>query len=211
MNKQMLAVVVCGTLLLNACKKDEGIQKPIGIPYKLDEGAQIKWTGKAADGNSNWGTIDVKGQHNAEGFDFDVLNKEIMGGTFTIPVSSIDVINLPPNLKPVLEGHLKRADFFYAVLHPNVTFKIHSGKLENTSGSATNYLIKGEMTLLGNTHPLSFPALVTITDKTLNIKATFSFNQTIWGMNYHVDPSYPENDRIVPDIEVKFDLNAQVK
>lgn len=67
------------------------------------------------------------------------------------------------------------------------------------------------MTLLGNTHPLNFPALVTVTDKTLKIKATFSFNQTIWGMNYHVDPSYPENDRIVPDIEVKFNLNAKVK
>lgn len=211
MKKQMLAVVVCGALLLNACKKDDDVQKPVGIPYKLDQGAKIEWKGKAADGNSNWGTIDVEGHQNPEGFDFDVLNKEIMGGTFTIPVSSINVVNLPPNLKPVLEGHLKTADFFYAVLHPNVSFKIQSGKPENTSGSATNYLIKGEMTLLGNTHPLNFPAKVTITDKTLKIEAAFSFNQTTWGMNYHVDPSYPEKDRIVPGIEVKFNLTAQVK
>ncbi|WP_214229591.1 YceI family protein [Pedobacter sp. B4-66] len=211
MNKQMLSVVVCGALMLNACKKEETVQKPVGVAYNLNQGAKIEWKGKAADGNSNWGTINVEGQHNDDGFDFDILNKEIRGGVFKIPVSSISVTNLPAHLKPILEGHLKTADFFYAVLHPNVTFKIHSGKPESPNGSGTNYLIKGEMTLLGNTHPLDFPAQVTITDKTLTIKADFSFNQTIWGMNYKIDPSYPEADRMVAGIEVKFNLTAQVK
>lgn len=200
-----------GILLFNACSKHDDNPKPTGTAYLLDQDSRIEWKGKAADGNSNQGTIAVKGKTNAEGFDFDVLNNEIKSGTFTIPISSINVTNLPAELKPVLENHLKSADFFYAALNPTVTFKIYSGKPETHNGSNANYTIKGEMTLLGNSRPLDFPAQITFTDKVLNIKADFSFNQTLWGMNYHIDPSYPENDRILAGIEVKFNLTAKMK
>lgn len=210
MKKFSLTMVALSALLLVACKQDD-VPKPKGVAYNLKQGSKIEWTGKAANGHNNSGLIDVEGQKNAEGFDFDVLNNEINGGEFTVPVSSINVTNLPPELKPVLEAHLKTADFFYMVLHPKVTFRIKSGKPTNNAGAQWNYLIKGEMTLLGNTHPLEFPAQVKIEGKVFSIKAAFSFNQSIWGMNYHLDPSYPEADRILPGVEIKLDLIAEAK
>lgn len=203
-------MLACGVLVLNACKKDRVVQ-PKGVAYVLEQNSKIKWKGKAADGNFNEGTIDVKGTTNSEGFDFEVLSQEIINGKFTIPVSSIDVTNLPPNLKPVLENHLKTADFFYMLLHPNVTVKIISGVPSTFSGVDANYLIKGEMTLLGSTHPIEFPAKVLIADGKLNIKAKFTFNQSTWGMNYHLDGSYPAADRLVAGIDVEFDLTGKIK
>lgn len=94
-------------------------------------------------------------------------------------------------------------------VHPNVTFKINSGKPSTFSGLDANYFVKGEMKLLGSSHPLEFPAKVTFTGNTMKIIASFTFNQSIWGMNYHLDPSYPEADRILPGVEVDFDLTAR--
>ena len=209
MKKIILTITACSVLFLNACKTT--IEEPKGFPFKLAQNSKIKWKGKAADGNFNEGFIDVKGNANAEGFDFDVVDKEIRGGEFTIPVSSIDVTNLPPHLKPVLEEHLKTADFFYMITHPNVTFKITSAKPITPSSVEHNYQVTGQMTLLGQTHPLTFPAAVFISADRLTIKANFTFNQSLWGMNYHIDPSYPANDRLVKGIEVSFDLVANAK
>lgn len=207
MKKIILTITACSLLFLSACQQDE-IAKPKGKPFVLAQNAKIKWKGKAADGNFNEGFIDVKGNTNAEGFDFDVLDGEIRGGEFTIPVSSIDVTNLPPDAQPVLENHLKRADFFYMALHPAVTFKIISAK---PSGANNTYQVNGQMTLLGQTHPLNFPAKVVISADKLTIQADFTFNQSIWGMNYHLDDSYPANDRLVAGIDVSLDLTANVK
>ena len=205
-------MMALGLLLFSACSNDPVVEQPVGTPYKLEENSKVIWKGRAGDGHVNEGTIDVKGV--AQGYDFDILNNEIRGGVFTFPVSSITVTNLPTdpvNLKAQLEGHLKTADFFYLVAHPNVTFKIKSGKPATFSGSNNNYQIKGEMTLLGSTHPLEFPAHVAIANGTLTIKAAFTFNQTTWGMNYHIDPSYPDKDRIVAGVDVNFELVAKAK
>ncbi|RYY37805.1 MAG: YceI family protein [Sphingobacteriaceae bacterium] len=200
-----VTIICLLTLVLNACKKDEAKEQK-GTPYQIEQGSKIKWKGTAANGNFNEGTIEVKST-DTDGNDFKLNNKDIVSGQFKIPVSSIINTNLPPEAKPVLEHHLKTADFFYAALHPAVTFKIISGK--PISGNA--YLIKGEMTLIGNTHPLEFPAEVTINGDNITVKAAFTFDRTIWGMNYHVDESYPDADRILKGIAVEFDIKASVK
>lgn len=211
MKKQLLALAACGLILLSSCKKDLAFITK-GTPYNLDTGSKISWKAGAGAGQVNEGTVDVEGLKNSSGYDFDVVNDEIVSGTFKVAVSSINVTNLPPELKAALENHLKTADFFYMVMHPTVTFTIKSGKPTAANVTSTaNYHIKGEMTLLGNTHPLEFPAFVVIKDGILKIKANFIFDQTKWGMNYHVDPYYPEIDRILPGVSLNFDLTANAK
>ena len=211
MRKIVFIMLAGGLLLLNACKNDPVVE-PKGVAYKLTDQAKITWTGRAADGKFNQGTVDLKGVTRVDGFDFDVLGDEFKGGVFTVPVSSINVTNLPAHLKPLLEAHLKTADFFYMAMHPNVTFKLTSGTpLTAQTGVDANYQIRGEMTLLGSTHPIAFKAKVNIVDQTMTLKGSFVINQTMWGMNYHIDPSYPDADRILPAVEVEFDLVATSK
>ncbi|TKC07463.1 YceI family protein [Pedobacter frigoris] len=210
MKKIILTIGVCSVLILNSCKRDAIITEPKGVAYVLDEKSKLKWKGKAADGNANEGFINIVGKADND-FDFELFNGEIRNGGFTIPISSIDVTNLPLIQKQILEGHLKTADFFYMAIHPTVKFNLFSGKPMASNAKGENYMILGEMILLGNRHPLEFPAKVLITESKLQITAAFTFDRSKWGMNYHLDNSYPDKDRILPGIEVSFDLTSKVK
>lgn len=207
MKTKITTIIVICSLLFAACKKDK--KKLTGVGYTLEANSMLKWKGKAADGNFNEGTISIEPVKTIEGYDFDVNNGEIINGTFKIPVSSINVTNLPPNLKPVLENHLKTADFFYMIMHPYIVFTIRSGKPATYSGIDANYQIDGELTILGQTHPLQIPAKVTFNDKTMRVISSFTFAQSGWGMNYHLDQSYPANDRLVDGIDIQLDLTAK--
>jgi polyisoprenoid-binding protein YceI len=78
-----------------------------------------------------------------------------------------------------LTTHLKSPDFFDVKNNPKATFKIT--KVEK--GDKT-YTVTGDLTLLGKTKPVSFPATVTATGDALTVTASFSIDRTTWGMNY---------------------------
>jgi polyisoprenoid-binding protein YceI len=81
-----------------------------------------------------------------------------------------------------LTNHLKSPDFFNVNEHP--TAKFVSKSIESTPDGKTK--ITGELTLLGTTKSISFPAAVT-TDGGLSLKAEFPIDRTAFGMNYGVD------------------------
>jgi polyisoprenoid-binding protein YceI len=205
--KKLVLTVGAMMALFVACK--DGADKPKAnvVTLNLGQNSKMGWKGKAADGNFNEGKIDVAGEFKAEVYNSGILNN-IISGEITVPVSSINVTNLPPDLKPMLENHLKSADFFNMVVHPNVIFKVISGVQLKNGDPDHNYLIKGEMTLLGETHPLEFPAKILFDGSEMNVKADFTFDQSIWGMDYHLEESYPANDRLVKGVDVSFDLTA---
>ena len=78
-----------------------------------------------------------------------------------------------------LTGHLKTADFFDVKNHPKATFK--STKVEK--GDKT-YTVTGELTLLGKSKTVSFPASITAKDGVLAVSTTFTIDRTEWGMTY---------------------------
>jgi polyisoprenoid-binding protein YceI len=80
-----------------------------------------------------------------------------------------------------LTGHLKSADFFDVRQHPKATFK--STKIE--AGEDGKVTVTGDLTLLGNTKSISFPATVS-TDGGLTLTAKFELDRTKFGMNYGV-------------------------
>ena len=77
-----------------------------------------------------------------------------------------------------LTGHLKTPDFFGVKDNPKATFK--TTKVEKTD---KGYTVTGDLTLIGKTKVVSFPATVTGGD-TLTLTADFSIDRTDWGMNY---------------------------
>lgn len=81
-----------------------------------------------------------------------------------------------------LTDHLKSPDFFDVKQHP--TAKFESTAIEmGDNGSAT---ITGNLTLLGVTKPVSFPATVS-TDGGFTVSGELSIDRTEFGMNYSTD------------------------
>ena len=80
---------------------------------------------------------------------------------------------------PKLTGHLKTADFFDVKNHPKATFK--STKIEKAD---KGYTVTGELTMLGKTKAVSFPATIAATNAGLSVSASFAIDRTEWGMNY---------------------------
>lgn len=78
-----------------------------------------------------------------------------------------------------LTGHLKNPDFFGVKDNPKATFK--STKVEKTD---KGYSITGDLTMIGKTKSISFPATVTENGGTMKLSAAFAIDRTDWGMNY---------------------------
>lgn len=105
---------------------------------------------------------------------------------------------------PDFDGHLKSADFFDVAKHPQATFASKAFKFEGDALKS----IEGELTLLGQTHP------VTLEGKRFNcydqpvLKAPVcggDFETTIkrsqWGMDWGIANGVPDEVRLLIQIE----------
>jgi polyisoprenoid-binding protein YceI len=88
-----------------------------------------------------------------------------------------------------LTNHLKSADFFNVNEHPKATFT--STKIEPAGDGKVN--ITGDLTLLGKTQSISFPATISTDDK-FSLKAAFKIDRTRFGMDYGTDSVLKEVD-----------------
>ena len=96
-----------------------------------------------------------------------------------------------------LTGHLKNPDFFGVKDHPKATFK--TTKVEKTD---KGYTITGDLTMIGKTKAVSFPATVAANGDTLTLNAEFTIDRTDWGMNYG-------KGKIDDKVTIKVAVNAK--
>lgn len=95
----------------------------------------------------------------------------------------------------LLTWHLKGADFFDIKKHPKARFTSTSVRR-----SGDGYLVTGNLTLLGVTMPVSFPAAIT-GGETLRLRGKALLNRQDFGMTYG-------KGKIDDTVEVRFDVNA---
>lgn len=81
-----------------------------------------------------------------------------------------------------LTDHLRNPDFFHVLEYPEATFK--STKIE--AGADGSVTITGDLTLLAETKPVTFPATVSTADG-LTLTAEFTIDRTEWGMTARQD------------------------
>jgi polyisoprenoid-binding protein YceI len=91
-----------------------------------------------------------------------------------------------------LTNHLKSADFFNVNEHPKATFT--STKIE--PAEAGKVTITGDLTLLGKTQAITFPATVS-TENGFDLKAEFQIDRTRFGMDYGTDNVLKEVDMTI--------------
>ncbi|MFD1141465.1 YceI family protein [Larkinella insperata] len=176
--------------------------------YQLDETKSVAvWKGSQRTGNFNEGAITVKSDQ------LTVQNGQVTGGSFTIPVSSIVNYNLLDSLKPILVGHLQSADFFNMALHPNITYTITGiAPYAGSNGLAgSNYQVSGNLTMLGKTNPVVFPARIQLNDNQLTVEATLEVDRTNWGITYASDPALPDDHYILPNLGIHLKLFGNKK
>ena len=94
-----------------------------------------------------------------------------------------------------LTGHLKSPDFFDAKRFVEAKFVSKSIK-----AGAEGYVVAGDLTLHGVTHPLSFPAKIAVADGALTVSSAFDLNRHEWGISYGKGNV---NDLVKMTIEVK--------
>ena len=195
MNKTILtlAVAILLTFSFTSVKK---------INYKVDTAtSKINWKGFKPTG-SHYGTIKL-----ADG-NFIVKNEMIAGGQFTINMNSIVDLDMPEDneYNAKLVAHLKSADFFDVVNYPNGSFEIKA--TENKGGKT---LIKGELTLKGLIHPISFLADVKFENDRLSFKSeTFKIDRSKWNIRYKSKSFFDDlKDKFIEDdMEISIELNA---
>ena len=102
-------------------------------------------------------------------------------GKLTEVMVTIDTASLETEIEK-LTNHLKSPDFFDVRQHPEATFV--SKKIEAGEDGKVN--ITGDLTMLGETKSITFPAVVKV-GKDMSLTAEFVIDRTEFGMNYSPD------------------------
>lgn len=165
----------------------------------------ITWIGKKITYNHT-GTIQlVSGELT---FDDQLLT----GGDFVIDMTTLKDLDLADKSKNAkLTGHLKSEDFFNVEEFPRATFEITSVTAEETEKG--NFMITGNLTIKGITHPNSFPAKITMSGSMVHVRAAIVFDRSKYNIRYG-SGSFFDNlgDKIIyDDIEIGIELVALKK
>jgi len=137
--------------------------------FGLDGGnIKVKFTGSKPDGSKHVGGFRTVSGSATAGADPTTLKLAV----------DIDVRSLYSD-NVLLTAHLKSPDFFAVKKYPRARFV--STKVEP---SPTGYTVTGELTMLGKTKSISFPAQLALSADALTLSASFTINRGDWGMTY---------------------------
>ncbi len=128
----------------------------------------IKFVGTKPGGRHDGGFRDLTGTASVTGTDLTTLKISL----------DIDTNSLYSDT-PKLTNHLKSPDFFGVKSNPMAKFV--STKIEK---SGDGYKITGDLTMLGASKSITFPAAISLSGGTLNLTSKFAIDRTQWGMTY---------------------------
>lgn len=187
----LAALILSASALLSFAPNPEVITYPVD-PSK----STLVWTAKKVVGFHTGNVPITSGE-------LKIADKKIIGGTFVIEVASLTVTDITdPASNARLTNHLKNDDFFSVDKFPSSTFKVTSADLK----SGNNYIIKGDLTIKGITHPIEFSASVKQTAGVVTAEATIPVDRTKYDIKFR-SSNFFENlgDRAIYD-EFTLDL-----
>ncbi len=161
-----VAAIAVSAVLFTACEKPPVAQaapatpvftpaKPDGKEFKIDVAAsKVEWIGTKVTGKHN-GTINLK-----SGSVF-VKDGAVVAGKFVADMASLDDKDLSGEYHDKLNKHLKSDEFFDVEKFPEGVFEISS--VETSPNGAT---VKGNLTLKGVTHGVTFDANIVVEKNT---------------------------------------------
>lgn len=162
---------------------------------------EVTWIGKKLTG-SHTGTVALK-----EGKIFKNEAGEITGGEFVIDMTKINVQDIEDaEANQKLLNHLKSDDFFG--VHKFKTAVLQVSQVEKTS--AHRYKMKGDLTIKGVTHPITFQADLKNEGGQNIWTAGLKVDRTLYGIHFR-SKQFFENlgDKVIyDDFELKIALHS---
>ena len=160
-----------------------------------------------------WGTLAITSG------ELSVADNQLASGEFVIDMKSIKVdpasVTEKDKKSTDLEGHLKNEDFFNVEKFPTADFKITKVEDLATPGTdavaGANKTVSGNLTLMGKTMNVTFPAKVDVVDKSATVAAKFTVNRADWGIKFGTSEADPAEWMISKDIEIAIDVKAAKK
>ncbi|AZI40566.1 YceI family protein [Epilithonimonas vandammei] len=220
MKKLTVFALAGAALMFTACndkketvKDAQEVAAKTGDAYNVDLAtSKVDWKAFHKGGFApRWGTLNLKSG------EITVENDAITSGDFVIDMTTLKVDPASvteADKKPAdLEAHLKNADFFDVEKQPTSDFKITAvadlaGELPKDAVAGANKTISGNLTLLGKTLNVSFPAKVTVAEGKASIEAKFTVNRADWGIKFGTDETDPAEWMISKDIEIGINVTA---
>lgn len=228
MRKIVLSLAVIATMTLASCGNknadkattttEQEVATAHGEHYQVDlSKSNATWkVGHTGGANPRWGTLTLKSG------DITVDQNGLAAGNYVVDMNSIN-----PDRASVdtdedvakLGGHLKSADFFDVENHPTVEFAITSVKdldptIESSKVEGANKTVSGNLTLLGKTVNITFPAKVTVEGDDVAMNALFIVDRTDWGLKFGTTDKEgvainPAEWGISKDMEIGLNLVAK--
>ena len=153
----------------------------------------INWVGKKVTG-SHEGTITLK-----EGA-LIFKGKKVVGGNFTVDMTTINTTDLEGKGKANLDGHLKSDDFFGVEKFPTATLVIKS---LGEKGNGV-YVVTADLTIKGKTESIKFD--LTVTGNTAS--TTLKVDRTKYDITYKSGNFFSDlGDNIIYD---EFELKVKL-
>lgn len=176
--------------------------------FKIDSGASsIKWKAGKKIGSFHNGDVKVKSgsvETDAKG---NVKAANVVADMKTI---SNEDLKGTPDYQKKLVGHLSSDDFFKVEKHPEATFALTS--IEPKAGSKDEYTVKGNLSLIGKTEPVEFPAKISKSGNSITGTGTVVIERLKWGLEYGSGSIFKKltADKIINDsFELTLNLVAK--
>ncbi len=166
----------------------------------------VTWIGTKPTGRHNGSLNIIKGR-------LGYKDGNITSGKFDIDMGSLKVLDMDEENNNNLAGHLMSEDFFKVKQFPKSTFVITStepykeGVGEKPLLKDVTHTVTGNLTMLGKTMSISFPAKIVIGDK-VKAEANFNIDRTNWGISYNSDKSL--GDKFIRhDVNIGLNIVAE--
>ncbi len=182
-------------------------KKESNVTYQIQaEKSSFTWKASKVTGDHT-GTVDI-----ASGF-VNYNKGMLLGGMFEIDMRTIANTDLEDDKwNKKLVGHLKSDDFFSVEKHPKATLKIKVwAPIKDAKEGASNYYIKGDLTIKGITEEITFPAHVNLDENSMTAKAAFDIDRTKFDIRYRSGKFFPDiGDKMIEDMfRVNISMVAQ--
>jgi polyisoprenoid-binding protein YceI len=147
---------------------------------KIDPAASlIEWKAGKKVGSFHNGKIQIKsGELKASG------KNVIQSAQITVDMKTLsnDDLSGSPEMQKKLVGHLSSDDFFKVEKFPESSFKLTS--IQAKADSKGEFLVKGELTMIGVTQPVEFPAKIEFGKNSISGTGTLKIERLKWGLQY---------------------------
>ncbi len=169
------------------------------------EKSTVFWTGKKVTGEHT-GTLGLKSG------EVVIENGAPVSATMILDMSKIVCTDIKDDgTNQQFLGHLNSPDFFSVEAHPQGEFKATSfTPIAGTKDREPNYTVKGTLTLKGVSHPIEFPAFVSVKGKTVVANGKLTFDRTKYDIKYGSGNFFDGlGDKVIyDDVALNFVLSA---